>query len=392
MKRLWFLPAILLLAGPAWADELKTLDNKSVTGALEKITDTEVTIKSGGNSVATPLSKILELTLRPGKTAPEPFTKYIDVRLLDGSQLSCSKITFTAKDADLTLTTGATVKVPLTALLTVLREADNENLRTQWAKLLTDKKRVDRIFILKEGELNPLVGTLGAINEKTQTISFKLESGTKIEPELEKVHGLQFTPTEAAPEARLCRVIDVDGSTLVAAKVASSGETVTVTTPFGQKVSFEAKSIAKFDFNFGRFTYLSDLDSRITEPVFLAGFAAVRKDVNLDGTSIILGDKKYDKGLSMYAGVELEYGLGGKYKDFKAVLGVDSRIAEEGQGKVMVSVFCDKEKHTFEVSTKAPTPISINVKDVNTLRIVVTGANFTNLSGHAMLANAHVSQ
>src|ERR1043166_9690400 len=170
MKRLWFLPAILLLAGPAWADELKTLDNKSVTGALEKITDTEVTIKSGGNSVATPLSKILELTLRPGKTAPEPFTKYIDVRLLDGSQLSCSKITFTAKDADLTLTTGATVKVPLTALLTVLREADNENLRTQWAKLLTDKKRVDRIFILKEGELNPLVGTLGAINEKTQTI------------------------------------------------------------------------------------------------------------------------------------------------------------------------------------------------------------------------------
>jgi hypothetical protein len=41
---------------------------------------------------------------------------------------------------------------------------------------------------------------------------------------------------------------------------------------------------------------------------------------------------------------------------------------------------------------KAPTPIAINVKDVKTLRIVVSGSNFTNYSGHAMLANAHVSQ
>ena len=35
--------------------------------------------------------------------------------------------------------------------------------------------------------------------------------------------------------------------------------------------------------------------------------------------------------------------------------------------------------------------LSINVKDIKTLRIEVRGANF-NLAGHAMLANAHVSQ
>src|SRR5262245_24778923 len=121
MKRLWLLLALLLIASPAWADEIKTLDNKSVTGTLEKISDTEVTIKSGGNSVATPLSKILELTLRPGKAAPEPFTKYTEVQLLDGSLLRCSKIAFTAKDLELTLTSGATVKFPQTAVLTVLR-------------------------------------------------------------------------------------------------------------------------------------------------------------------------------------------------------------------------------------------------------------------------------
>ena len=114
---------------------------------------------------------------------------------------------------------------------------------------------------------------------------------------------------------------------------------------------------------------------------------------NSNGDDITLQDKKYDKGLSMYAGVELEYDLAGKYKDFKALLGVDSSIAEEGQGKVTVTNYCDREKRgTFEVSTKAPTPISTNVKGVTTLRIVVSGSNFTNYSGHATLANAQVSQ
>ena len=167
-----------------------------------------------------------------------------------------------------------------------------------------------------------------------------------------------------------------------------------ITTPFGLKVAaLDPKTISRFDFKFGRLTYLSDLDAKMTESVLLGGFNPVRKDRNIDGEPLMLQDKKYDKGLSMYAGVELEYNLAGKYKDFKAILGVDTRIAEEGQGKVTVTIYCDKTKvGTYEVSTKAPIPISISVKDANTLRIVVSGSNFTNYSGHAALANAHVSQ
>jgi len=60
---------------------------------------------------------------------------------------------------------------------------------------------------------------------------------------------------------------------------------------------------------------------------------------------------------------------------------------------VTVTIYCDRDKrNTFEVSTKAPIPIAVNVKDVTTLRIVVSGSNLTNYSGHATLANALVSQ
>ena len=392
IRSAWILVVILLLAAPAWTDELKMLSGKSLSGTLEKITDSAIILKAGDKSAETPLPQVLELTLRPGKSVPSA-NKYIEVQLLDESILYCTKATFSAKDVQLELTSGGLVKAPLTALVTFLRDAQDENLKKQWAKLLTEKTRFDRIFVLKDGDLNPLKGALGAIDESKQSIKFKIEGGKEIEPELDNVQGMQFVRTDLPTEVSLCKVIDIDGNVVVASKLGYSGDRMNVTTPFGQKLTLDPKHLARVDFNFGRLTYLSDLDAKIADAPLLGGFNPLRKDTNLDGGPIMLQEKKYDKGLSMYAGVELAYDLAGKYKDFKALLGVDSSIAEEGQGKVTVTIYCDREKRgTFEVSTKAPTPISTNVKGVTTLRIVVSGSNFTNYSGHATLANAQVSQ
>jgi hypothetical protein len=315
------------------------------------------------------------------------------VQLLDYSLLRCSKVAFGVKETKLDLASGASVKVPNSALVTVLRDAHDKNLHTQWEKLLKGKINRDRIFIAKDGNLNPIDGDLGDIDETKQTIKFKSEASGSIEPELAKLQGLQFVRVTVSTEQAMCKVIDIDGNQLVASRITGDAGQFTLTTPFGAKVALDAKAIAKIDFNYGKLTYLSDLDAKMTESPFLGGFAPYRKDANLDGNPIILQDKKYDKGLSIYAGAELEYNLAGKYKEFKAVLGVDPRIAEEGQGKVMVAVYCDgKRVLNQEVSTKGVAPVALSMKDVDRLRIVVSGSNFTNYSGHATLANAHVSQ
>jgi hypothetical protein len=188
-------------------------------------------------------------------------------------------------------------------------------------------------------------------------------------------------------------VIDQDGGSLVAAKLAFDGAVLNVTTAFGAKVELKLDTLAKLDFNFGKLTYLSDLDAKVIPSPWLGGVNPLRKDMNLDGSEIALVDKRYTKGLSMYAGTELEYQLAGKYKEFKATLGADPRIAEEGQGEVVVTIYCDGEKRFSEVvSTRAARTFAVNVKDVGTLRIVTAGRDFTNLSGHATLADARVSQ
>jgi hypothetical protein len=381
---------LLAITFPCGADEIKTLAGKTVTGTLEKITDSAIVVKTDAGPVSTPLAQVLDVNLRPGKSAPE---KYTEVQLADESVLRCKSVSFGAKDFKVELTTGTTITLPQAAFVSMLRDAQDGEIKKQWNKLMKTKVRGDRIFILNMGNLNSINGVLKEIDEKSGTVKFKGDATGEVAIKLERLHGMSFLRTDAPTEPSLCKVIDVEGNLLVASKIACDGEKLTMVTPFNGKVALDLKSVARLDFNFGRLTYLSDLAEKITSTPLLGGFSALRKDKNLDGFDIMLQDKEYQKGLSMYAGVELEYDLGGKYKDFKAILGVDARIAEEGQGKVLVTIYCDRDKRFSElVSTKAARAIAINVKDVSTLRIVVSGANFTNFSGHAMLANARVSQ
>jgi hypothetical protein len=385
--------ALIFCAAPAWSDDLTTITGKgNLNGSLEKITDADIVIKAGDKQVPTPLAQVLDLKLRDVRKAPEA-EKFLEVILADESVLRCTKVALGNKEAQLVLTTGVTVKAPMPAVLTVLRDAQDGALKSQFDKLKKDKKRTDRIFIIGAGGLNPIPGALGAVDEVKQAIKFRPEGKDEIELSLEKLQGLQFAAVDVPAAAALCRVIDLDGNVLIASKLSYDAGQATLTTPYGQKVALENKQLARLDFNFGRLTFLSDLEAKIPDSVLLGGFSPVRKDANLDGNPIMLQDKKYDKGLSMYAGAQVEYALSGKYKKLSGILGVDSRIAEEGQGKVTLKIYCDnEEKFSQEVSTTAPTPISLNIQDVFLLRIVVVGSNFTNYSGHATLANAQVSQ
>ena len=389
---LWLLP-LFVFSTPIRADELKTITGKTVNGSLESITDKDITLKTSDGPVATPLPQVLDVILHAARPAPSA-EKYSEVQLFDDSLLRCTKVTFGPAGIDLELTTQAKVKVPLSAFVTMVRDAQDSDIKKQFSRLLKTKTRGDRIFVLSAGDLNSLDGILGNINEKDQTIKFKSKGAADdVDIKLERLQGISFLRTELPPEGNLCRVIDVDGNTLVAAKLAFDGKQMTVATPFGAKVVFDPTTISRLDFNFGRLTYLSDLDAKVSDTPLLGGFSPLRKDVNLNGDPIIILDKQYPKGLSMYAGTEIEFNLAGKYKQFKAVLGADARIAEEGQGKVTVSIYCDQEKRFSEVvSTKAARNITLDVKEVGSLKIVVQGTNFTNYSGHATLANAYVSQ
>jgi NPCBM/NEW2 domain-containing protein len=206
------------------------------------------------------------------------------------------------------------------------------------------------------------------------------------------VQGLSYWRPDPPAETPICKVLDVDGNALHAAKLAYAGDTLTIQTPFGAKVPLKIDQVAKLDFNFGRLTYLSDLDpAKVVEKSGIGLVVRYRKDLNLDGEPIMLDGKQHTKGLSMHAHTELEYNLGGKYKDLKGTLGIDPRIAADSQA--VVAVWCDGEKRFSEVITgKEQKQVNLNVKDVQTLKIVVASRNFLDLHDHVTFAEARVSQ
>src|SRR5262249_60431664 len=90
-------------------------------------------------------------------------------------------------------------------------------------------------------------------------------------------------------------------------------------------------------YNMGKLTYLSALTpSKVVEKSAVGLPIAYRKDHNLDGQPIVLGDKTFPKGLSMHAYTQLEYNLGGKYKEFKTFLAVAPRVGSESKARVTI--------------------------------------------------------
>jgi hypothetical protein len=373
------------------ADELRTLGGKSLTGSLTSIADGNVVFDTADGPVTTPLAQVLAIDLQPAKGIPAG-AKYIDVRLIDETVLHCQDFKFEGNTAVLTLLSGTPLKLPVASLNWFVRGAEDAPVRKKFEEIAGQRVRRDRVVVLREGELNPLEGTLGDIDAQGKTILFKREGADASAPILiEKLHGMIFYRPEGPAESPICKVFDQSGNMLAAVKLTYQNKAWQLTTPFGSSVPLPEGAVSKLDFNMGKLTYLSDIEpTKIVERSAIGLVVRHKKDANLDGEPIFL-DKRYAKGLSMHAHTELEFALGGKYKDLKGTLGIDIRTGADSQP--LVSIYCDGEKRFSETITpKAPRPISLSVKDIGTLKIVVGSRNELDLHDHVTFAEARVSQ
>jgi hypothetical protein len=393
-RTLSLLTFFLLGAALLRADEVRTLGNKTISGTVIDVNDKEVAVRTdAGMVVKTPLNEVLALDLRPVKGVPAG-TKYSDVRLLDETLLHCSKVGFRGKNAELTLLSGQQVKVPIDSVVWVRHDAGNETVRKEWEALVgqADVKR-DRVVGMKNDELFAIDGTFGDVDPKGASIQFRLESGVIRDVPFERMQGMIFYRTETTSKSPVCQVTDLQGNTLSAAAVKLKGHTFTVTTVSGLDITYDQQQIARFDYNLGKLTYLSDLrPSKVVEKSGVGLPIAYRKDKNLDGEDILLGDKTFPKGLSMHAYTELEYNLGGKYKEFKAFLGVDPRVGAESKARVTIERD-GKQIFSEEVTTATPLKqVVLPLEKAKTLRITVSSSNILDLHDHVTLADAKVSQ
>jgi hypothetical protein len=400
LKRACLLVALCASAALA-ADppELRPLKGEKIKGDLTALNQKEIVLQVNGKPVATSVENTLQLEFR----APtNPQGAYSQVELTDGSLLRCSKVEFKGKDAILTLVSGQTATVPMKLLASVMHEANDVKLVAAWKELIGTTKRPYDLLVrkLEGGTLRSGEGTIYDASEDGKTLEFKrVGREEKDSFPIDRIFGMVFSrqPDPNMP-SRLCEVLDVQGAKLFAKSVVLKDGKFVVETQCGARVEFAGDALAKLDYSTGKLTYLSDMDLARVKLVQVAYLAQpeFKRDRNIDNTGDLrVAGKAYPKGLAMHAKTEVTFDLEGEYREFKAVAGIDDNVSQGDGSPVVLRVEGDgKELLTLSLTRKdGAKPISLNIKDVQKLRVIVDKSPDTlGIGSHLDLADAKVSK
>lgn len=377
------------------AADLRTLSGKTLQGDLVRVTEKEVLLKTDTGETATPLADVARLDLQPASasTAPARFTL---ITLTDGSQLQCGKFAVRGPDAELTLAAegkdAPTFKVPLAAIASVLVDAHDPAVQQEWQeKYIAKKSNEDLLKIKTANGSQRLEGTFGNGDADGKKIEFKVGSKS-YQLDLTRIEGMLFLRRAAGEmPVAVCRVLDIYRNNIAAVKVETAGDTFAVTTAAGTVLNYPRALVVGLEFGNDKIAFLTDL-----APQAANRFNVFRwRDGEVSAAAVRMGGVKYPSALLLHSPADLVYDLGGKYKEFKAILGMDEAESKEDRNDPRVRIEGDgRELFAGVISRKdKPRELTLDVKGVRSLRITVESQNALDNSGEQVaLADAKVSK
>ncbi|MCE9564648.1 MAG: NPCBM/NEW2 domain-containing protein [Planctomycetes bacterium] len=225
-------------------------------------------------------------------------------------------------------------------------------------------------------------GVIGLVSDAEQpAFRFRPETGDARDIPATDVAAIVFNPLLAKarkPKGPFSRVVLTNGSRLTLVNVAISGNTIKAETTFGQKVELPLDSLVALDVIQGKAAYLSDIKPSKAEH---AGFLGVAwpwtADRTVRGLPLQLtgdgGNSTFDKGLGTHPRTVLTYDLGGKYRRFEALVGLDPESGDRGMAVVRIRI--DGKEQTIPglatLASGKPVAVRLDVSKAKELIIEV---------------------
>lgn len=392
--------AYLLIAAAAAAPavEVVTLDGKKVTGTLEALSGKAAKVNAGGQSTSYPAGDLMHVAFpntKPTKTAKAP----IRVTLTDGTSLFGSQVLSDGKEATFESAAFGKMTLPFTKVAQIRFKAATVSPKKekQWAELIARSAAKD-LLVIEQKEtkvLDFLPVVVADITKEKVTFAF---NGQTIPQPRSKFFGIIFARQKSAGAKPVCSVELASGDTVQVSKIGLEGETIAATLLAGNEVKLTTDKIRKLDFSLGKIKYLSDMEPSEVDvkPFFNDPFVAklfqVRRNHTNTGKKLQLGKTTYERGLWIHSRTELKYRLGGEYRQFKAIMGIDQDVVENGKGHVRVVITGD-EKRLLETTVRSgdePVPVDLDVSKVINLTILVDYGENGDTSDHLDLCEARV--
>jgi hypothetical protein len=399
MSRLAALLALAALSAPGFAADLSTLTGKKYKGELKRVDANLLTFDAEIGQVAVPLKDLFVLDFGRTAAAPAAGAKYDELELTDGSVFRSTGIKIKGKAVEVALlpvagTPGPTVTVPLGAVFAYLRGADVQKNRDDWKKLLATRGKRD-LYVIRQGEdLSALPGTVVEGGEDGDTLTFEDQAGKRAPLRLSRATGgLVFNqpPRDVIPPT-ICKLLDLFGNSVFAAKIDLGAGGMTVATVAGATVTYPSTAgLVKLDFSRGNIAYLSDLDAAVSAPTTDTEVIQFAKDHDETKQPLKLADTAYAKGLLVPSETVVTYKLKDDFRELKAIVGMPDSGPPSGAAKL--TVLADgRVLFAGPVTRKTkPKELVLDVKGVKELTIKVDAEErFT--GNYVILAEARLQK
>jgi hypothetical protein len=176
-----------------------------------------------------------------------------------------------------------------------------------------------------------------------------------------------------------------DGSLIRAAQIINTDKTLDLdllVPEFGTRLSgLAVNDIVSIQSVGGRFAYLSDMKAEGYRHVpYLDVEWPYERDRNVTGGPLVVGGRRFLKGIGMHSASRLTYRLDKKYQRFDAAVAVDD--AAEGRGSVTFGVYLLRDGKLTEAykseivrGGEAPRAVSVDVSGADAVTLVVDYAD-----------------
>ncbi len=231
-----------------------------------------------------------------------------------------------------------TLALPLSALSVIWLAAPDGAEPDRLRRRLSAEARTRDVILLRNGDT--VEGVVTGLDARAVRLEVD-RKGLTVERGKVAVIALNSELTAAPkPKAPYGRLVLRDGTRLsLASATCGDGKTLLGDTLFKTGVSFPLEDVLALSVEGGPAVYLSELKAKKFEHTpYLGTSWPYVLDGSVDRRDLRLGGSTFDRGVGLHTESRLTYDLGGRYRRFEALVGLDDKGGKGGSARVRVLV------------------------------------------------------
>jgi hypothetical protein len=391
VKATAILMAVALVATPTWAAgaTIHTVEAQRLEGELSAITaDGHLAIVRGGKTTLVPLAKVYRIDLLE-KPPLRPDNATVEVRTVNGSRAYGSLAR--PRDALALRCAGGrlTLALPVGRLLAVRFDHGDDVLLPdeRFDEALAEENRAaDVLFVAGPRGTVGFRVAVTKVGPKKVGFSWK---GQKRAVDTNRVAAIIFA--NDAVEDEPAAIVQLTDTSVLRGEISSITRGRLSLDLDGTRLAIPLAAVHAIDIANPNIVFLSDLEPvAVQEIPFFNHIWKHRNDLSVSGSTLSLDGRKYERGIGCHTKTALTYDIGGKYRKFSAVIGIDDGARPRGS----VTFIVRGDGKTLHQSTLTgrdkATHLALDIAGVRKLTLITNFADDAHVGDHANWADARV--